>query len=125
MEFQAEFTPLRPGMIRDIFSPKRQGGGYDPLGLPKDPRQCVHVEVSDDDKVGVVRCIKDATTMFGRHGWLCERHGYFTPFRGTYRPVDKDQEIVEGIIASEARAIRRSNRVEVRVGSKTRISFVA
>lgn len=128
MEFQAELTLLNPGAIRDIFSAKRKtppkSRQYDPLALPSDKNQCVHIELEElSEGYSYVRCTKDA--VINRHGFLCAEHGadYYTPRRPEYR--DKDTEIVNGILAYERRALRDSERVTVRVGAKIKFEYVS
>lgn len=121
-----ELTPLHPGTIKDLFSPKRTAPAtvrqkpFDPLGLPQDRLQCVHVGIEElSEGYDYVRCVKSAVT--NRHGWLCSEHGadYYTPRQRVYR--DKDLEIVSGILAYEYRALRDNERVTVQIGARTKI----
>ena len=129
MEFQAEFTPLRAGTIKDLFSQKRsmpvKRQVHDPLGLPVISSQCVHVETEElNEGYDFVRCVNDAD-FTGRHGWLCAEHGAdsFINTRREYR--DKDAEIVAGIVAYERRALANAQREVIQVGAKIRIEYVA
>ena len=121
-----EFVPLRPGTIRDLFSGKRNAPkkpGYDPLGLPSIPSQCIHVETEElGEGYETRRCIKDSDPNL-RHGWLCSEHGadFYAPTRREYR--DKDAEVVAGILAYEKRALAVAVRIVVNVGPKTRITY--
>lgn len=132
MEFQAYFTPLHPGTIRDLFSPKRntpaQKAKYDPLGFPEIETQCVHISSEElNEGYDFVRCVKDADLSL-RHGWLCPEHGadhFFQTRREAsakqYR--NKDNDVVEAILAYEKRALSVTQRQIVQVGAKIRIEY--
>lgn len=129
-ELEVNFTPFRPGTIRDLFSPKRNAPTkakvYDPLGLPSIKSQCVHVETEvgndDDGYYRHVRCVEDA--VLGRHGWLCAKHNTDVVVRREREYRDKDAEIVAGILAYEDRMLRNVERDVVRIGPKTQITYV-
>ena len=121
-------TPLRPGTIRDLFSPKRNAPKgkptRDPLSLPTTPAQCVHIawyERADGEGGDYIRCVNDAVEA--QHGWLCLNHQpvFLKPRGYVYR--DKDAEVVAGIVAYEHRALRHIEREVVRIGPKTRITY--
>ena len=125
------FIPLAPGTIADLFSRKRNPPSqkvYDPLGLPRISTQCAHVNVLDKPEGGYdyIGCTDDAD-LTGRHGWLCQKHanslGLLVRRQTSYR--NKDQEIVESILATEARAFRDGTREIIHVGAKTRIECLA
>lgn len=129
MEFQAYFTPLHPGTIRDLFSPKRntpaQKVKYDPLGLPEIETQCVHVSSEElSEGYDFVRCVKDADLSLGRHGWLCPEHGADHFFQTRREHRNKDNDVVEAILAYEKRVLARSEREVVRVGAQIQIQYV-
>lgn len=132
------FIPLAAGTIADLFSQRRntapRSKPYDPLGLHPDSTCCAHVSVVDkEDGSGIhyIGCSLNAD-QDGRHGWLCQKHSSAAQQddsrfpQSTRRNVirNKDQEIVESIIASEERALRDGTREVVQIGAKTRIEFL-
>lgn len=124
MEFQAELTVFHLGTIRNLFSrgavaPQRKL--HDPLGLPEVPKQCIHVEEhydsQTDERFGV-RCLSNVPDFaVGRHGWLCGIHTDLQSQEWSRAHTsdrafrDRDTEIVESIIKTDARIIKSSGRV--------------
>jgi hypothetical protein len=97
----------------------------DPLALPADPSQCVHVEriYSEDHIPGrqYERCTATANPRVGRHGWLCEEHSAkvdeWFRLNSWYRNrLSPDDEIIDSIIKTDTRAFQRGTIVEVRHG---------
>ena len=111
-------TLLPTGTIRTIFRgpvtlPKKS---FNPLSIPDDPRQCVHVWL--EEEIGGLtchRCTADAIIKDGlSHGFLCANHQWPRAIvKPPYR--DYDQEVVDGIIRHEARALAGAERVQVKV----------
>ncbi len=110
------FTPLKKGSIKDIFSPKRDNSqgrkAHDPMGLPTIVGQCVHVTYVQhvDENFSVERCTRDIISG-GNHGWLCENHYAQEQQTDVVRPPsaprNRDLEIAQSIIQTDARAIAR------------------
>lgn len=105
-----EMQLLGPDVVeRHHAKPAPVSRRYDPLGLPRDRHQCVHVTAySGENGMETNRCTN--TTHRGeRHGWLCEQHDQETSAAlvGFVPARDLEQELVEGIILSEMREIRK------------------
>lgn len=103
--------------------------------LPTIKTQCIHVEEHYDDQAdrfNLVRCLSDRS-LDAQHGWLCREHSdlqsqaminrLYTPVKPAYR--DRDQEVVDSIIAYETRMLRNVPREIIRVGAKTKLECVA
>lgn len=122
------FTPLHKGTIWRMFefvpSPARRG--YDPLGFPTVKEQCVHIEVHNEElsegtETTFKRCMNNATKL-GSNGWLCDRHNWSVlqaRVQSNPAPRDYDQEVVEGIIKSETRALNGVERETIKIGRTT------
>jgi len=115
-DFHFNLTLFQSGTIRDLFSQRRVGGSAprvepsSPLALPGDPLQCVHVEalyleVDGKSVSSYPRCVSSAVG-----GWLCATHAAerIKPIRYSKPKGDPDVEVVESILATEARAIAAS-----------------
>lgn len=85
------------------------------VALPKDKRQCIHVEVhveelSEGDIVEIKRCTRAAYPR-GRQGWLCDAHTQQLEMESFYDKLvpkrNLDNEHVEGIILHDKRAIAK------------------
>jgi hypothetical protein len=130
-------TPLHPGTIRDIFAgwrlkPTQARKTVDPLELPSNPLQCIHVDILIDESTGAVsysRCFNEREYYQDtRNGWLCEHHNdqldlAFPPRVRFYRRTP-DQDVIGHIKLTEAKALASGGREVVRHG-KLSIQFVA
>jgi hypothetical protein len=98
-------------VVRDLPPTAKipQRAAWDPMGLPADSKQCVHVEWQDDPKIGVgypYRCTKPSTK-----GFLCGFHDYNVldlPQRTKgVKPAkrDFDQEQIDQIRKTEEEAL--------------------
>lgn len=117
-----ELTLLPPGTYRDLnyrFGRKKKTGPamdlVPGLQLPQVPTQCVHVDIEElSEGYDYVRCVNDADNT-GRHGWLCLDHQAATVKSRGYS-VNKDAEVVAGILAYERRELSGVKRELVRIG---------
>ncbi len=113
--------PFEVNCPSNVFPPKRAmkhmvlKEALSPLRLPDYTDQCVHVEM-EGASLGYERCLHDAN---GRCGWLCKEHdeSLLNPHgpRGSQRTND---EIVDHIKATEARALRGAALSKVRLTAK-------
>lgn len=117
-----------PGNRLPDIKPRAVSGKkvWDPLGLPTDPLQCVHVEETIQDGVvsNRVRCVASVTTYGGPSdmraeagGWLCSNHHNKTTGNKVHKR-DFDGDTIKHILGSDAKAISAGVVQKVRLAAK-------
>lgn len=111
------FSPLGPkGAISEIFghrgrqTPKIKGiDPYFTFSLPQIKTQCAHVGLTE---AGIERCMNDTGNGPTRHGYLCGDH-YKVQSANPFYSIEKDSdgEIIEFLLAQDAKAIGRGIKV--------------
>lgn len=120
-----ELTLLNPGMIADIFNPRRKGSAgkkaFHPLAIPNDPTQCVDVYYPDGDDLDLVRC-DGIADRYSANGWLCESCSHSMDDAIEQRAVeqhrDRDGEVIDHILKTEFNALVNAKVERVRLTSK-------
>lgn len=124
---------LYKGSIRRMFSDraiKPVQAPADPLGIPENDVQCVHVEVTLTDGAGIrhQRCLNNADPT-ERNGWLCNHHNYHVKDGQLVNvPIStretRDMEVIENVIMTDKKAIEAGTRHKVVITPRVVIQYL-
>ena len=106
----------------------KKGTSQTPFDLPDNYYQCAHVEVEElAEGINYRRCQSD-TDSTSRCGFLCREHQYILNPRvvrpGPLTPDQIDDQVIEGIIKSEARILAKTARTKIHLGDGAYLQLV-
>lgn len=132
-EVERELTLLNPGTIADVFTRRHHNApkkaAHDPMGIPQDPKQCVHVEYEEVSEGSYAKRCLDNASLLSPNGWLCAYHSNVLDnavrLRSRASNRDRDAETITSILTIEAQALDASHaRHLVRLTRNTWIAYL-